>query len=117
MHDSYSFDGAKAFQIAAANENIDICSVPYTANLADMSSTIKRLTSGDCGCSVCRCRVNVIFGQYRDLTALFLEAYAQSYKGEWVVGDNILGSADDLVKDLTNQLQDDSSVHKILRGM
>ena len=115
-HDAYSIDGAKDFRIAAINEGIDVCPVSYTANSADMRNTIKRLSSPDCGCSVCRCRVNVIFGQYQDLTSLFHEAHVQNYEGEWLVGDNILASLDDVINDLTSKLKDDSSVHKILEG-
>ena len=117
-HDPYSEDAAKAFQIAAKNENMETCAVSYTAKADTMASTIGRLTaSTKCGCSVCRCRVNVVFGQPSNLTSLLFEASKQHYKGEWIIGHSEFGSFDDVVKGLTHMLPDSSSVHKTLRGM
>ena len=123
IHDAYSIDGAKDFRIAAKNEGIDVCPVSYTTaksdDLDDMNQTIKRLTTSDCGCSVCRCRVNVAFGQPGALISLFKAAHLQKYKWQWLVGDSEFGSFDDVVQNLTNHRGEDGddSLHKIPQGI
>ena len=61
------------------------------------------------------CLVTVLFGQAQDLASLLIEAHRQNYAGEWVIGDNIMGTLDGVVKDLKNHL-DDPAIHKLLRG-
>ena len=108
--DAYSTDGAKAFALAAREKNIDICNkVKYKAGSGDMEAAIQQIMDNRC------CAVTVVFGQSQDLASIFVEAQAQSYAGEWVVGDNILDSYDVIVNEMKKHLAE-PGVHKFMRG-
>ena len=65
----------------------------------------------------CSCRANVVFGKYQDLVSLFVAADEEQYKGEWVVGDSLAGSIDDVVREMSTEhgLSKDR-VHAVLQG-
>ena len=117
----------KAFENAANEEGIDVCDISYPADLKDISETFKLLTTPSCGCTVCRCRINVAFGQPEALISLFKQAHDQKYEGQWLVGESEFGSFDDVVRNLTNHSvqnltshsreDGDDHLHKILRGI
>lgn len=108
--DPYSTAGIKAFETAAIENGIDVCTkAVYEAGSTDMHAPIKKIMENSC------CRVTVLFGQSQDLASLLLEAHNQKYDGEWIMGENIMGALDDVVKDLENHL-DESSIHELLRG-
>ena len=111
MGDPYSSDAAKAFELAANDNQIDVCTkANYEAGSLDMGTPIKQIMDNKC------CLVTVVFGQTQDLSSLLLEAHRQNYAGEWIMGDNIVGSLDTIVNDLNKHL-DESATHKLLRGM
>ena len=118
--DTFSFFGARAFTTAINGSDFSPCTVSYTtgsrAGSPDMKKTIRQLQANMDPGGLCACRVNVVFAQKADLVHLFLEAHNQNYKGEWVVGDLLLGSLADVARDLKNELED-SSVYEILQGM
>ena len=109
--DPHSTDAAKAFESAAEDNNIDVCTkANYESDSSEMAAPIKQIIGNRC------CLVTVVFGQARDISSLLLEAHRQNYAGEWIMGDNVIGSLDSIVKDLNNRL-DERSTHKLLRGM
>ena len=125
--DTYSNYGAKAFKNYIEEINgihnksfFSYCSVGYTSGSKDMKNTIEQLIS-NMNPAGCACKVNVVFAQHADLAQLFLEADNKGYKGEWVVGDTLLGSLADMARKVKQELQQnnkkDSSVDEILRGM
>ena len=121
--DSFSFFGARAFTAAIKSINaingsdFRLCTVGYkSGDPDDIKQTITQLHDNMEPGGLCACRVNVVFAQNADLAQLFLEAHTQKYKGEWVVGDSLLGSLADVARDLKNELED-SSVYEILQGM
>ena len=107
--DPYSTGGANAFEKAAEEKQIDVCTMAKYAPGSRKSSkeAIKEIIDKKC------CLATVVFGQSQDLTSLFLEAHEQGYAGEWIVGDI---SFDGIVNDLKTHLPE-SSVHELLRGM
>ena len=110
--DPYSTAAAKAFESAAIDNQIDVCTrATYQAGCGKMEAPIKQIMDARC------CLVNMVFGQAQDLAALLLEAHKQNYKGEWIMGDNIQASLDAVLNDLERNLDDPSSVHEVLRGM
>ena len=64
----------------------------------------------------CNCGVTVVFGKFQDLVSLFVGAFEENYSGEWIVGDSVFSSIDDVVREMTMQMSE-SSVHEFLRGM
>ena len=109
--DPYSTAAAKAFEMAAKDNKIYICTkANYETGSLDMAAPIKQIVDNSC------CRATVVFGQTQDLSSLLLEAHRQNYAGEWIMGDNIMGSLDTIVKDLNKQI-DEHSTHKLLKGM
>lgn len=113
--DPYSTAGAQAFVSAAtdlriSNKLIKVCESKYVSGSGNMKAAIEEIMNTKC------CRLNVVFGQAQDLTALFREANTQGYEGEWLVGNEILVHLDDIVNELKRHLDDDA-VHKLLRGM
>ena len=110
--DPYSTAAAKAFESAAIDNQIDVCTkANYEAGSSDMAAPIRQIINNRC------CRVTVVFGQTQDLSSLLLEAHRQNYAGEWIMGDNIMGSLDTIVNDLNNNHLDEISTHRLLRGM
>ena len=108
--DPYSSAGAKAFELAAIDSKMDICAkATYQPGSTNMEAPIKEITDNNC------CLVTVVFAQTQDLASLLLEAHKQNYAGEWVMGKNIMGSFDGVLKDLKNSL-DGPSIQKVLRG-
>ena len=108
--DPYSASGAEAFELAAKEKGINVCAkVKYVAGSSDMKESIRQIVKGGC------CQATVVFAQVQDLVSLFLEANAQRYVGQWVVGDNIVGSLADVVNDLKDHLPE-PAVHNLLRG-
>ena len=75
-----------------------------------MEAAIQQIMDNRC------CAVTVVFGQSQDLASIFVEAQAQSYAGEWVVGDNILDSYDVIVNEMKKHLAE-PVVHKFMRGL
>ena len=111
MGDPYSTAAAKAFESAAIANQIDVCAKPkYESGSSNMRTPIKQIVDHKC------CLVTVVFGQTRDITSLLLEAHRQNYIGEWIMGDNVMGSLDSIVSDLNKHLGK-RSTHKLLRGM
>jgi len=111
LDDPYSTTGAQAFEIAAKTNNIKVCTkAQYVSGSGDMRAAISDIMDKQC------CKVNVVFGQARDLASLFLEAHEQRYDGEWVVGDNVLNSVDAIMDDLKHELSP-ASIHKLLQGI
>ena len=109
---AYSQDAAKDFRLAASKNNIEVCATPvYVSSSGDMHKAINEIMEKKC------CKVNVVFGAAQDLAFLFLEAHKQGYDGEWVVGDNVKSSLDSIVNNLKDHLDNEDTVHKILRGM
>ena len=109
--DSYSTAGAKAFESAAIDSQIDVCTkVSFQSSSRNVRPVIKEIMDNRC------CLVTVVFGQAQDLASLLLEAHKQNYDGEWIMGDSIKGSVDTIVNDLKKHLGEPSSVHKLLRG-
>lgn len=108
--DPYSTAGIQSFESAAIKSGIDVVTkVTYEAGSTDMTAPIKKIIDNSA------CLVTVLFGQAQDLASLLIEAHRQNYAGEWVIGDNIMGTLDGVVKDLKNHL-DDPAIHKLLRG-
>ena len=121
--DPYSTAGAEAFLRAARSKNIDVCKrANYVHKSGDMRAAIKKIIDKRC------CTVTVVFGQPKDLVALFVEAYEQDYddgeawEWEWIVGD-IFSSSHTLMSEMQNwsrrkggQLSE-SQVHRALSGM
>ena len=108
--DSYSVAGADAFEAAAIENGIDVCTkTNYEANSLDMKATIKGIMDKIC------CLVTVVFGQPQDISSLLLEAHAQGYTGEWIMGDSILDASDTIFNSLKKHLGERPS-HKLLRG-
>ena len=108
--DSYSTDGAKAFALAASKKNIDICTkAEFKAGSGDMKAAIKQIIDNRC------CMLTVVFGQPQDLASIFVEAQAQSYSGEWVVGDNMIDSYDVVVNEMKKHLAE-PAIHKFMTG-
>lgn len=105
--DGYSIDGAAAFKKAAS---VKICSQIYTPGSTNMEKYIRDLLNK------CTCGVTVVFAKFQDLVSLFVEASKQKYSGEWVVGDSLFSSIDDVVRKMTDKMSE-SSVHEMLRGM
>ena len=112
LGDPYSTGGANAFEKAAEEKQIDVCTMAKYAPGSRKSSkeAIKEIIDKKC------CLATVVFGQSQDLTSLFLEAHEQGYAGEWIVGDEMIGSLPGIVNDLKTHLPE-SSVHELLRGM
>lgn len=109
--DSFSTSGAKDFEVIAKRNGIDICmKANYETGSSDMKAAIKRIMENRC------CLVTVLFGQNQDIASLLLEAHRQKYKGEWVMGENMIGGLDGIIANLKRRL-DESSIHKLLRGM
>ena len=82
----------------------------YEPGSSDMKAPIKRLMENKC------CLVTVLFGQDQDIASLLLEAHRQKYTGEWVVSENVIDGLDGIITNLRKHL-DESSMHKLLRGM
>ena len=118
--DSFSFFGARAFTTAinAVNRSdFKLCTVGYkSGDPDDIEKAIRELHKNKKPDGLCACQVNVVFAQNADLVQLFLEAHKQNYKGEWVVGDSLLGSLADVARDMKKELED-SSVYESLQGM
>ena len=65
----------------------------------------------------CRCRANVVFGKYQDLVSLFVAAHKKKYKAEWIVGNSLAGSVDDVVREMIAQHKiTKTGVHEVLEG-
>ena len=105
----YSLDGATAFK---KKSSVEICPQIYTPGSKNMEKYIQSLRDK------CRCGVTVVFGKFQDIVSLFVAAYRKKYKGEWVVGDSLLGSIDDVIREMiiTHGLSK-REVHQVLRGM
>ena len=109
--DPYSTAAAKAFELAAEDNNIDVCTkANYKSGSSEMAAPIKQIIDNRC------CLVTVVFGQARDTSSLLLEAHRQNYAGEWIMGDDVMGSLDTIVNDLNKHLGK-RPTHKLLRGM
>ena len=109
--DPYSTDAAKAFESAAIDSKIRVCAkVNYEAGSLDMEEPIKQIMDSRC------CLVTVVFGQTQDISSLLLEAHQQHYSGEWIMGDNVMGSLDTVVNHLSEHLDEDDMT-KLLTGM
>ena len=97
--DPYSTATTKAFGLAAIDNQINVCTkASYEAGSSDMAAPIEQIINNRC------CLVTAVLGQTQDLSSLFLEAHRQNYAGEWIMGDNIMGSLDTIVNDLNNHL-------------
>ena len=107
--DPYSTAAAKAFEIAAKDNKIDVCTKANYEPGSDMRMPIKQIMDNRC------CLATVVFGQTQDVSSLLLEAHRQNYAGEWIIGENVMGSLDTIVNDLSKHL-DEASTHKLLRG-
>ena len=108
--DAYSTDVAKAFETAAIESGIDVCTkATYQAGSTDMRAPIKQIMDNSC------CLVTVLFGQTQDISSLLLEADRHHYMGEWIMSENVMATLDGVVADLKNYL-DEPSIHKLLRG-
>ena len=108
--DPYSTDAAKAFEMAAKDNQIDVCTkANYEAGSLDMTTPIKQIIDSRC------CLVTMVFGQTQDISSLLLEAHKQRYAGEWIMGDNAMGSVDTIVNNLNTHL-DEHATYKLLRG-
>ena len=108
--DSYSITGAEAFEAAAIENNIDVCTkANYERGSSNMEEAIKQIMDKIC------CLVTVVFGQPQDISSLLLEAHAQGYTGEWIISDSILNSLDTVVDNLNKHLGE-SPTHELLRG-
>ena len=108
--DPFSTSAAEAFELAAIEKGIDVCAkVKYVAGSSDMTASIRQIVKEGC------CQATVVFAQVQDLVSLFQEANTQRYVGQWIVGDNIVGSLADVVKDLKRHLPE-PAVHNLLRG-
>ena len=106
--DAYSTAAAKAFESAAAENQIEVCTkATYQAGSGNMESPIKDIVENEC------CLVTVVFGQTQDLAALLLEAHNQNYNGEWIMSPEII----DGVIDIQKKLDEPSSVHEVMTGM
>ena len=109
--DPYSTAAAKAFESAAIDNQIDVCTkANYEAGSSDMTAPIKQIINKRC------CLVTVVFGQTQDVSSLLLEAHRQNYAGEWIMGDSVMRSLDTIVNNLNKHL-DEGSTHRLLRGM
>ena len=108
--DPYSTAAAKAFESAAIDNQIDVCTkANYETGSLNMKTPIEQIIDNRC------CLVTVVFGQSQDISSLLLEAHRQNYAGEWIIGENVMGSLDTIVNDLSKHL-DEASTHKLLRG-
>ena len=108
--DAYSTDVALAFEKAAKNVGIDVCTkATYQAGSGDMQAPIKEIMDNSC------CLVTVLFAQTQDIASLLLEAHKQHYTGEWIMSENVIATLDGIVAHLKNHM-DDRSVQKLLRG-
>ena len=111
LGDSFSSAGATAFELAAVENKIDVCTkATYEAGSMDMKAPIKRIMDNNC------CRVTVLFGQTQDMSSLLLEAHRQKYPGEWIMSENVMATLDGVVNNLKNHL-DEPTIHKLLRGI
>ena len=111
MGDPYSTAVAKAFESAAKDNNIDVCTkANYESGSSEMATSIKQIIDNR------YCLVTVVFGQIRDISSILLETHRQNYVGEWIIGDNVMSSLDSIVNDLNKHLGK-CSTHKLLRGM
>ena len=109
--DSFSTSGAAVFESEAKSNGIDIClKTNYEPGSSDMKAPIKRIMKNRC------CLVTVLFGQEQDIASLLLEAHRQKYTGEWVMSENLIGGLEKITNILKKHL-DESSMHKLLRGM
>ena len=109
--DPHSTAAAKAFESAAIDNQIDVCTkANYETGSLNMKTPIKQIIDNRC------CLVTVVFGQTQDISSLLLEAHRQNYAGEWIMGDNVIGSLDTIVNDLNTHL-DERSTHRLLRGI
>ena len=106
--DTYSLNGAASFKTAAS---VRTCSQVFKPGEKDMTKYIQSVRKK------CSCRANVVFGKYQDLVSLFVAADKEQYKGEWVVGDSLVGSIDDVVREMSTEhgLSKDR-VHGVLQG-
>ena len=110
VHDPYSADAAKAFELVAEDKKIDVCLTKFDANPKSMEAALKEIIAKNC------CQLTVVFAQVKDLVSLFLQAHKQQYTGEWIVGNSLVGSVADVVKDLERHDIPEPAVHKLLRG-
>ena len=111
LGDVYSTDLAEAFKAAATDNEIDVCTTAnYDAGSSNMKAPIKEIIDNKC------CLVTVLFGQIQDISSLLLEAHRQNYAGEWILPDSAKTYADAVTITLRKHL-DESSIHKLLRGM
>ena len=111
LGDAYSTDSAKAFETAAIDNDIDICTkATYETGSSDMRATIKQIIDDRC------CLVTVLFGQLQDISSLLLAAHKQNYAGELVMPDAANIFLAPVVSYLRKYL-DESSIHRLLRGM
>ena len=109
--DPYSFDAANAFEAAAIDNKIYVCTkVNYQPGSLDMAKPIKQIIDDRC------CQVTVVFGQPQDISSLLLEAHKQRYAGEWIMGDDVMGSLATIVNHLRKHLDEDK-ITKLLTGM
>ena len=109
--DAYSTDVAKAFETAAIESGIDVCTkATYQAGSTDMRAPIKQIMDNSC------CLVTVLFGQTQDISSLLLEADRHHYMGEWIMSENVMATLDGVVNNLKNNL-DEPAAHQLMRGM
>ena len=106
--DAYSLNGAASFKKEAS---VKTCSQVFKPGEKDMRKYIQSVREN------CKCLANVVFGKYQDLVSLFVAAHKANYKGEWVVGDSLAGSIDDVVREMsTEHGLSIKEVHGVLQG-
>ena len=111
LGDAFSTDVANAFEAAAIENQIDVCTkATYEAGSVDMSIPIHQIIDNRC------CLVTVLVGQVQDVSSLLLEGHRQGYTGEWYIPDSAKTYVDGIVRNLQKHL-DDSSIHELMRGI
>ena len=116
LGDPYSTAGAAAFESAAREKGINVCTkARYVSGSSGMSSSgvkgaITQIIENRC------CLATVVFGKPEDLASLFLEANEQRYAGEWIVGDPVATSFDIVEKELKKKGLDEKSIQSLLTG-
>ena len=112
LGDAYSTDAAHAFEAAAIDNGIDVCTkAEYEAGSLDMKTPIKQIIDNRC------CLVTVLFGQSQDISSLLFEGRRQNYDGEWLIPDTANAYIDAITTNLRRKHLDEPSIHKLLRGM
>ena len=74
-----------------------------------MQEPIKQIMDNRC------CVATVLYGQVQDVSMLLLEAHRRNYAGEWIIAESV-NYVDGIFVNLRKHL-DESSIHRLLRGM